>query len=223
MKINIRKFGYILVFAVLLTGCQSAQQAQQPSIATEQTSETHSDADSVDSADSADSMEQAASYIEKAFDTDPRELTIQQEQVEDTLVIKFMNELHEDEVMNFYQVFLREGYPYPTQVYHFHNPNTENIDLAAKSDFEFNEDLISIANDFVKKLYNVDCANANTIAYVYKNKIAVRMQLSEYEFFDVRFAIDNTEPVGCLFANNQQDADATITMQNAKIVYSANG
>ncbi len=62
--------------------------------------------------------------------------------------------------------------------------------------------MISNAQNFVEELYGIDCSDATIHAYGYKNKIAVQLEVTNDQIFQVRFYYKDLEPVGVVFNND---------------------
>jgi len=105
----------------------------------------------------------------------------------------------------YYFVDFRKGSPYPENLIHDYQPETldPNISDIAKEDIPFNPDWIPSAQEFVKRVYGVDCSEAPVFAYRYQSRVAVVFKVSQKEFFDVRFYWTETTPSGCVFMPNE--------------------
>lgn len=121
---------------------------------------------------------------------------------------------NEDE---YYFVDFREGSPYPENLMHHHKSETQDSSMAdiAKADIPFHPDWIPNAQEFVKRVYGVDCSEAPVFAYRYNSKVAVVFKVSEKEFFDVRFYCTETTPSGCVFMPNESLARCIYDYTNA--------
>lgn len=75
---------------------------------------------------------------------------------------------YSSEPEKFYMVELDESLDFPAMVYYFsHIGEDEGFDLAKENTSYFNETMISNAQDFVEKLYGIDCSDATIHAYGY--------------------------------------------------------
>lgn len=110
---------------------------------------------------------------------------------------------YSSEPEKFYIVEIDKSLDFPAMVYNFsHIGEDEDFDLAKESSDYFNNDMISNAQDYVEKLYGIDCSNATIHAYGYKNKIAVQLEVKENQIFHVRYYYKELEPVGVVFYND---------------------
>lgn len=103
-------------------------------------------------------------------------------------------------------VEFKKDLPYPAMLYHFcHSEEDPGFDLAKEGPEYFKDDMIDTAKDFVQKVYQVDCTDAEVHAYGYLNKISVQLEVSPEQVFSVRFYYKNPEePVGVLFLTDKQ-------------------
>lgn len=119
-----------------------------------------------------------------------------------------------------YQADFAENSPFPLTLYHFCHPLAEDsVDLTADGGYEFDHEMLSQARSLVKRLYSVDCSQAEAHAYGYQNKIAVQLHLSPNEIFDVRFWYQDAAPVGVLFFDSPEAAQLAMEQNDARCLF----
>ena len=131
-----------------------------------------------------------------------------------------MTSLHyrenENESFPFYCVDFREDDQYPMTLYYFaHSNEVEQVHLENDPDFQFPTEMVDAAKAFVKRVYGVDCAQAEVSAYGYVNKISVQLAVSEQDIFQVRFYYQDMEPVGVLYFTDAEFAQAAMDTNHA--------
>lgn len=160
---------------------------------------------------------QAAAYLEKAFSFDVSGLMPQVQEEDGRVSLWFYPD--PDQPTDNYYVQLDAGKAYPTMLYHFQHPNTEHVDLASSTTFDFDPQLIETARQYVQTVYGMDCADSAVTAYGYQNKFAVQFKLSEQSYFDVRFYYDAPAPAGILYLTSAAETSAWLDANNGKIFY----
>lgn len=208
MKVLKRSFVCCMILTLFcFTGCSNnAQHIENSSAKLSSTTKAQADATN-------NQLELAISYINKAFDTDVSQL-IPEVTSSDNGLTDYVFYLDEKPSAHQYFISFHEDYQYPTTLYYYNNPNTNNIDIA-NEDIELNDELIVIAKNFIKNIYAVDCSEAKSTAYRYQNKISILLEKDDQNFFDVRFFYQSDIPVGIIYSTNRDDANYTINHFNA--------
>lgn len=159
--------------------------------------------------------EQARELIQKAFSCDVSGIEPEKDTFNDGQQTTFWYTVNQGEEK--YYVQFSDETAYPMMVYHFCHPiEDENFDLAQESSDYFKEDMVQAAKDFVKKMYDVDCSDAEVHAYGYQNKICVQLELAPDKAFHVRFYYDDLNPVGILFCHDVTELERLMETNGAK-------
>ena len=102
-----------------------------------------------------------------------------------------------------YLIELKENFQFPSMIYHFnHLGQDKELDIADDSSYHFNNELTTIAQNYVSTLYGLDCSNAEIHAYGYKDKVAVQLKVKTDQIFHVRYYYNENTPTGILFHND---------------------
>lgn len=118
---------------------------------------------------------------------------------------------------NVYLVEFKETFEFPATVYHFNHPEQGGkIDLANDASYQFNNELVTIAQSYANSLYGVDCSHAEIHAYGYKDKIAVQLKIGADQVFHVRFYYNETTPTGIIFHNDITAFERFLDANHAK-------
>lgn len=126
-------------------------------------------------------------------------------------------EVSDDEA---FVVEFQKDLPYPAALYHFcHAGDDPEFDLAQESSDYFQDGMIPAAMEFVQKMYDVDCTNAEVHAYGYKNKISVQMEIAPDQIFHVRFYYTDLDPVGVLFSDSIDSFNRAMEINQAKMYF----
>ena len=89
-----------------------------------------------------------------------------------------------------------KGYDFPQTLYHFcHSNEEEQVFIEKNEDFQFNTEMVETAKAFVKKVYGIDCSEADVHAYGYANKVSVQLNVAANVIFQVRFYYKDDVPV----------------------------
>lgn len=114
-----------------------------------------------------------------------------------------------------------KGYDFPQTLYHFcHSNEEEQVFIEKNEDFQFNTEMVETAKAFVKKVYGIDCSEADVHAYGYANKVSVQLNVAANVIFQVRFYYKDDVPVGVLFFTEQEYATGAMKANKAALLYS---
>lgn len=205
-----------LVTALLLTSCNGNQnmQSTEPLMETNQVVESETVTELVPTAPPAyaePTEELAKQYFSVAFNADLTNVEMD-DSSEPPHIFQFYPD--PDDPNDNYYIDFRDNSPYPESLFHSNHPNIDGIDIA-KEEVAFNPDWIPAAQEFVRRVYDIDCSEAKVFAYRYQNKVAILFQVSEDMFFDVRFYWKDTVPTGCLFTTSEEMSKAIYNYWNA--------
>lgn len=163
---------------------------------------------------------QAQELIQKAFSYDVSGIEPEIDVFNDgdrTSLTYVIDSDEESYLRKHFIVDFSDALSHPMMLYYFcHIGEDSEFDLAQESSDYFQEDMVQVAKDFVKKMYDVDCSGAEVHAYGYKNKICVELKVASDQFYHVRFYYNDIEPVGVLFDDNFEDLNETMELNQAK-------
>lgn len=222
MKERKYRIGFILVCAIVfflvLWNCLNMVTADGQS--SQEENVKHTDINACTNEKEKSSLElKAVELIEKAFSFDvscilPDESSIDQG---NGTTFQYVAEKNDRYIVEF-----KNGYEYPTMLYHFFHFNEDSVqefDLAEESSEYFKEEMVSIAKDFLYDIYGINCSEAMVHGFGYSNKIAVQLEVDENQIFQVRFYYDDLSPVGVLFCDDVRLFDENMRLNEAKTYF----
>ena len=134
----------------------------------------------------------------------------------DMLSFQYLKDEDDSFTVDFYK-----GYDFPQTLYHFcHSNEEEQVFIEKNEDFQFNTEMVETAKAFVKKVYGIDCSEADVHAYGYANKVSVQLNVAANVIFQVRFYYKDDVPVGVLFFTEQEYATGAMKANKAALLYS---
>lgn len=162
--------------------------------------------------------EAAVSLLSTAFSYDGSETEPTVTQENGLSSLRYVKD--QDDPSDFFVVDFLNGSDYPMTLYHFcHSGEEHQARIEEDSDFQFNEEMVSEARQFVKTVYGVDCQDVTATAYGYSNKISVQLDVAENVIFQVRFYYQEVTPVGVLFFSNAEYAKEAMEVNDAVLLY----
>jgi len=166
--------------------------------------------------------DEARDFLKKAFNCDVNDIEPLVSYEDEGSLIDLRFSACKDNENDFFIVDFRTGYDYPMTLYHFCHPNEEEpVHIENDKEFQFQEEMIVAAKDFVKSVYGADCSLAKIDAYGYAHKVSVQLDLGENEIFQVRFYYEEAEPVGILYFKDAGCAKEAMEANNATLLYSS--
>lgn len=165
---------------------------------------------------SEDTEALAEKYLQSAFSFDAKECSPIITQEDDMLSFQYLKDEDDSFTVDFYK-----GYDFPQTLYHFcHSNEEEQVFIEKNEDFQFNTEMVETAKAFVKKVYGIDCSEADVHAYGYANKVSVQLNVAANVIFQVRFYYKDDVPVGVLFFTEQEYATGAMKANKAALLYS---
>lgn len=144
------------------------------------------------------SITEAENLIWRAFSFDTEAINPKVETCDDLTSISY-----DITPTDFFVVEFMEESTYPSTLYHFcHLGEDEGFNLAEESEDYFRDEMIEASTEFLKNVYGIECTDADIHAYGYANKIAVQLEISSDEIFQVKFYYKDTKPVGVQFSSS---------------------